>query len=203
MKTGNIPCAPSWNKIIMDAYTRFIIINVIPQPFYNVAFDMMKRCGINGNSKTALSYPPHLTLRTGVILENQNIPGFIKEFGEVVSLQGPLEVKINGIMTTDHFQDEENNYIAYYNVEKTEKLVNLNNLLLTYHKYKKSYKTDFQPHISICYGDLTRENYNRVASYINTNDSIKNFKTSYILENVCLYINKYGHWEEYHRYNLK
>jgi 2'-5' RNA ligase len=163
----------------------------------------MTRCGKVGNSKTALTYPPHMTLRTGVILENENISGFISEFGEIVNKQSPVEVKINGIKTTDHFQDEKNNYIAYYNAEKNEKLASLNNALLSYHKYKKSSKKNFQPHISICYGDLTRETFGKVESFLDQNKNIKNIKTSYILDNVSLYTNKEGLWEEYYRYNLK
>ncbi len=181
---------------------RLVIVSILPEPvcaeIHKIQSELSEIC----RSVEALSYPPHITIRTGVIVPADKMPGFICEFGEIIGIRSPVNVKTGGLVKTEYMESGLKKYIVLYSVEKTERLVRLNRDCLTYEKYRKSGKKVFQPHISLAYEDLSLQGYEKVCRHIEAHESDYERTFEFNLNNVSLLYFSNGFWETTHSYQF-
>lgn len=145
---------------------RFIIITV-PPPEVAARIDSARRavCKL-ADSHAALAYPPHVTLRTGVLVPGESVSRFIQDFKGVVGTWEPFPLSTEGFLTTSYPSDGALKWLVGYRVRKDEALVTLNRRLLSYEPYRASGRLDFQPHVTLAFDDLTKEGFSRACGYL-------------------------------------
>jgi len=136
------------NINIKENYIRFIIIGVLPEPLRWEITEISEEFFNMSGSQTALTYPPHVTLRTGAIVPVSEIENYIEGFRKTVEIfrNKNLEKSLINISTpdwVDYRENEINKHLILYFIEKSKWLMELNKTLLEYKKYIKSNKTDF------------------------------------------------------------
>ena len=86
---------------------RFIIISTLPDNISNEINILREKLKEVTGACQALTYPPHITLRTGVIVPFSEIQTFIKEFGEIVKDVVPFEIENGRIKIYELHQQRE------------------------------------------------------------------------------------------------
>ena len=171
---------------------RFVIISVLPEPVCSEIRALSEElCNMSG-SKTALSYPPHITIRTGALVPFQKVDGYIEGFKSHV--YGFVSKKIEkDLLKTDrlvfteyHDKGERKNMIAYF-MRKSPWLKVLNKTLDQYRDFKKTPKKEFIPHISLAYDDLDDKKLSELKRYIGSKMDKFGKRFSFYLPKVSLY----------------
>ncbi len=181
---------------------RLVIVSILPEPVFteihSIQAELSKICG----SVEALAFPPHITIRTGVIVPAGEMPGFISEFGKIIGSRSQFKVKTGRLVKTEYMENGLKKYIALYSVEKTEQLVRLNRDCLTYEKYRKSEKKEFHPHISLAYEDLSKLGFETACRHIEANQNDYERSFEFNLNNVSLLYFSSGFWETMYSFQL-
>jgi 2'-5' RNA ligase len=188
---------------MMHLTTRFVIISVLPEPVRSEIRSLTEELSLLSESVTAMSYPPHITLRTGSVVPQNMIAKYIDGFRNVISRfkeKGSVKRPAR-TLELEFIRYKENgltkNMIAY-TVEKSAWLADLNMILLEYKDFIKSDKTDFYPHISLAYEDLDDVNFMKLKKHIYSNKNLFFRNFSFDLDNISLYHrNDNGNWQEY------
>ena len=111
---------------------------------------------------------PHITLRTGVIVPETALSDFIIEFGRLLNGERAFPVCTEGIFCGTYEQDNGPRPIVCYRIRKERPLLALNKKLLSYHKFRQSDRTCFEPHLTIAYEDLTFEGFATIQHHLAT-----------------------------------
>jgi 2'-5' RNA ligase len=182
---------------------RFVIISVLPEPLRSeitqISQDFFQMTG----SKTALTYPPHITLRTGAIVPVQELDNYVDGLKKTVELFRNKNVekdflKISEPYWVDYEENDTIKHLVLYFVQKSLWLIELNKTLLGYKDFIKSNKVDFQPHISLAYDDLNDDNFEELKIHIIKNKQKFQKNVSFVISEVSLYFqDDDGYWKEY------
>ncbi|MFW5871049.1 MAG: 2'-5' RNA ligase family protein [Verrucomicrobiota bacterium] len=183
--------------------TRLVIISVLPDDAAEAVKAIRKPCCRRAGSREALSYPPHITLRTGVLVPPEKMEQFIGEFEALVHDVNPFDLKTSGILAGRLGGEYGNSPIACYEIAPSKALASLNARLNSYQPYRKSNRTAFHPHLSIAYGDLTEEGLVAIKRFLKEHPILPEREISWTCDNVSLYVKDGGQWVEFHRIPLK
>jgi 2'-5' RNA ligase len=153
-------------------------------------------------SRVALSYPPHITLRTGVIVPETEISDFVREFGQLLYGEKPFPVCTEGIYCGTYEQDGIPQPIVCYLIKKEKPFLALNKKLLSYYKYRKSDRTGFEPHLTIAYEDLTFEGFEKIQNHIANHPELHARTFSWTCNHVGLYVHEADRWQPYHIFSF-
>ena len=186
----------------MASKIRLIIINVLPS-FIDRHIDKIRKpiCKTFGD-EWALTYPPHVTLRTGVVVSCNEIDEFVGEFGEILEACRPFTVKTQKARLSSMTYEGERKAFLHYPVIKNDPLVDLNRRLLQYTRYRKSRKRRFHPHITLFWGKLKPGAVKTLRSMVTKESKDMGLCHEWTLDNVSLYIQKGHQWEPYYIYRL-
>ena len=178
----------------MSDSLRFIIVTVLP-PEMAQRLDQARRriCGI-GRSRAALAYPPHVTLRTGVLVPSEAVDTFLMEFGKTVGTWAPFPVATEGLLMTDYHDGEKLKHLVGYRVRKDPALSELNTRLLTYEKWRASDRLHFEPHLTLAFDDLDAEGFLQVRQWLDENPNELPADLLWSCDNVCLYRRQNDSW---------
>jgi len=189
-------------------HVRFVIISVLPEPLKSdmaaINQDFYDRTG----SKTALLYPPHITMRTGAVVPVAEVDKYISGFKSTVetfreNYDENKTLKISDPDWIDYSENGINKHLILYFVERTPWIINLNKTLLQYKDHIKSNKTDFHPHISLAYDDLDDADFEKLKDHINQNSQMFRKNISFTLPDISLYYqDDDGYWKEYYTVKL-
>ena len=135
---------------------RYIIISETPDRISGLLESIRHHMAGEYGSVSALEYPPHITLRTGVVVPMDKRDIVFDSFRRLTYGSGPFSVRTDGLIFSEYAKGK---YLAGYSMAKDEALMRFNELLLTYREYRKSDKVDFQPHLTLLFDDLTKENF--------------------------------------------
>lgn len=170
----------------MDAL-RLIIISVPPKEvFLSLEKTILKLSKLTG-SVTASTYPPHITLRTGVDVPLNNLVSFVSEFSILLAGIKSFRVRTDKLIKEKMVIDNKNSFFIGYEIILDNFLYDLNNNLLSYTKFRKSDRTEFHPHLSLAYKDLTVESFSFVCDWIDKHPDFSPPNLSWIMDNVSLY----------------
>jgi 2'-5' RNA ligase len=181
----------------MNEAVRFIVITT-PPPDVCRAIDEARRlvCGI-GHSRAALSYPPHVTLRTGMLVPAALVTDFLEAFGTAVGTWDPFPIRTDGMWTTSYRDREKEKYLVGYRVLKEQALVELNGRLLSYTTYRASSRLSFEPHLTLAFDDLDLDGFVRIQHWLDDNPQVLPKGFSWTCDNVGLYRREGEGWLPY------
>lgn len=151
---------------VSDESVRFVIINVTPAALSARLRPTMERVGEIGESRTALAYPPHVTLRTGAIVPRGQIDSWLEGFREHAAGLEPVTMRTNGFAHTTYQSGGEARHFFGYTMEPTAELLHAHRRLLAYEPYRKSNQDSYWPHLSVAYHDVTDEGAARIEALL-------------------------------------
>jgi 2'-5' RNA ligase len=175
---------------------RYVIIAVPPK---EIAAELQKLINILAEltgSQVASAYPPHITLRTGVLVSDEDFPGFIEDFGRVVQSAPKASVRLGTLRQSSMDIQGTKDFFIGYEIEEPAELITLHTSLLNYRKFQKSEQKEFWPHLSLAYGDLGAEGFEKAKKWIREHpDKIMN-DAYWEIDRVGLYYQNDGQWLE-------
>ncbi len=177
-----------------------LIIITVPPPAAAEELDRLRRqvCRISG-SRAALSYPPHVTLRTGVIVPPGCMDGFIEGFGKVVGAWRPFPIRTDGLFHFPYTDGADRKLVFGFRIRLDPPLAGLNRRLLSYTKFRKSRKRAFHPHLTLAFDDLALEGLEAAQAALSTS-GMHPQSMSWPLDNVSLYRLEGARWRPFHVY---
>jgi 2'-5' RNA ligase len=181
---------------------RFILITVPPLEVAVELEAVREELNRLAGSCAALNYPPHVTLRTGFLVPEEEIPNFLYEFRRCFDGEKAFHIRTDGIYCGLYEQDNGSQYIVCYRIKKEEGLLRLNKTLLSYRKYRKSDRTLFDPHLTIAYEDLSFEGFERLRHDIENRPELRRRQFSWKCDNAGLYLKNGDRWELYRIFSL-
>lgn len=186
----------------MKNLIRLIVIAVPPKPVADAITWFREPLCREYNDSWALSYPPHVTLRTGVLVPEREIGAFIHEFGETIDGQGSFMIQTDKVRVDTSVYEGQEKAFVYLPVIKDAGLFLLNRRLLTYTRYRKSPKQEFEPHVTLFLGNVPPEKIGDMKAQIANKATAFNFPWAWCCDNVSLYIKKNASWEPFHIFPL-
>lgn len=181
----------------MGQSIRFIIINVTPAELSATLRTAMERLGAVGACETALAYPPHVTLRTGAIVPEDEIDPWLAGFSAHVAGLAPARVQTSGFTHTTYESGGESRHFFGYTIEPTAPLVAVHRHLLDWEPYRKSDQSSWWPHLSIAYHDVTDEGAARIADELAREPGLLPPELSWECDTVGIYHEAGGRWVEW------
>jgi len=186
----------------MKDLIRLIVITVPPKPVAEAITWFREPLCREYNDPWALSYPPHVTLRTGVLVPEKEMGRFIREFGKKIGGQASFMIQTDKVRVGATVYEGQEKAFVYLPVIKDAALVRLNRHLLTYTRYRKSPKQEFEPHVTLFLGNVCPERIVDLRTQIAKRASALNSPWAWRCDNVSLYSKKNGFWEPFHIYPL-
>ena len=181
----------------MNEAVRFIVITTPPRDVCGSIDEARKLVsGISG-SRAALAYPPHVTMRTGMLVPSALVSSFIDSFEAVVIGWNPCPIRTDGLWITSYRDREEEKYLVGYRVAKDPGLTAMNSRLLTYTTWRASSRLSFEPHLTLAFDDLDLDGFVRVQHWLNDNPGGLPKAFSWTCDNVGLYRREGDSWCPY------
>ena len=178
----------------MTGSARFIVISVLPREAACRVDEARRRICSVGRSKAALSYPPHITLRTGALVPPEEVSSFIEDFGRVVGTWEPFLVRTDGLLLTSYRDGEALKYLIGYRVVKDVALAGLNERLLRYERWRATDRLAFEPHLTLAFDDLGLTGYEEARSWLEENPQAIPESLEWTCDNVGVFRQEGGQW---------
>jgi 2'-5' RNA ligase len=181
---------------------RLIIITVPPPAVRTELAGLRRICSEVSSSHAAAAYPPHVTLRTGLIVPQAAMGTFLDEFGCLLEGVGPFEIATGDIVFRTISRDHGAVPIVALEIEPSAALVSLNARLLRYQPYRASGRTSFWPHLTLAFQDLSAEGRLRLEQYIAAGGELRARRFAWCCDNVSLYRQQGVRWQPHHVFRL-
>jgi 2'-5' RNA ligase len=181
----------------MSETVRFIVITTPPREV-SQHIDEARRlvCGIS-RSCAALAYPPHVTLRTGMLVPAPMVSDLIDAFEKVIGRWDPFPMQTDGLWITSYRDREKEKYLVGYRMMKGPDLAELNSRLLAYTTWRASSRLSFEPHLTLAFDDLDLDAFVRVQHWLDDNPQVLPKGFSWTCDNVGLYRREGEGWLPY------
>jgi len=185
------------SSTVMTGHVRFIVITTPPSEV-SARIDEARRvvCEV-AHSRASLSYPPHITLRTGALVPVESVPIFLDGFDAVARDWQPFSVRTDGIFSTTYRDRDIERYLVAYRVAKDAAITALNEKLLRYTIWRASNRLHFEPHLTLAFEDMDVTDFLRVREWLETNSSALPASLSWTCDNVGLYRREGDEWTAY------
>ena len=181
---------------------RLIIITVPPPAVQAEIAELRAICSGVSRSYAAAAYPPHVTLRTGVIVPKEELGIFLDGFGGLLGGVRPFEIRTGEILFRTIPRDHGVVPIVALEIEPSAELVSLNARLLRYAPYRASERTGFWPHLTLAFQDLTPVGLRRLENHLSTREELRSRRFSWSCDNVSLYRRCGSRWQPHQIYKL-
>jgi len=134
---------------------RLIIISTLPLELAGPIAGLQKKIGARADAREALRYPPHITLRTGLVCPDDQAEGVARDFLEHARTRYPIAVRADSVVASAYTDSTgiERGFLAY-RIARTAELRALHLHLLAYTAWQKGPQGPFEPHLSLCYKDV-------------------------------------------------
>lgn len=143
-----------------DSITRLVVVSVPPQPLRGRLESLRAELCAVGRSVEALRYPAHLTLRTGVLLPENDRAGFFQAFREHARGIAPFRVTIGRLVAElwpDGTQQGAGAPFAGFQIVETAELMAAHEALASFSLYRKGAQYPYHPHLTMAFDDLSVE----------------------------------------------
>ena len=181
---------------------RLIIITVPPPAVRAELLGLRAVCAGVSSSYAAAAYPPHVTLRTGVVVPEAAMEGFLAEFGRLLEGVRPFAIRTGDVVFGSVARDAGEQPIVALEVDPSPELTGLNARLLRYTPHHRSDRTLFWPHLTLAFEDLTEEGRGRLEKYLAAREELRARRFAWRCDNVSLYRRTGPLWQPFHVYRL-
>jgi 2'-5' RNA ligase len=181
---------------------RLIIITVPPTAVQAELSLLRANCSGVSSSHAAAAYPPHVTLRTGVIVPPRGMSAFLAEFGRLLEEIEPFELRTGEIVFRTILRDSGEVPIVALEIEPSAALLSLNARLLGYKTYRANDRTGFWPHLTLAFQDLSPAGLRNLERYLAAREDLRSLRLTWTCDNVSLYRQRGRRWQPHHLYQL-
>lgn len=165
-----------------------------------------KLAELTGSRKCIDSWMPHLTLGNGIIVSEEEQARVELLFEDIARTEGPLEIKLEGFGGIENWAGAREGvltpYVLWVNPIKTVELQHLFETIRdkVTNGVDAFYRIiEYVPHLTLAYGDLTKEGYEIGKQYLANLD----FTGSIFVNHIALVENFSDKDVEYRRFYLK
>jgi hypothetical protein len=176
---------------------RLLILSLVPET-HSGRVDNIRRILCNeSNSYASLQFPPHITL-AHIKIPDGGLGSALKEIETISEKLRNCEVQVTGI--DYHVYQErgkeqgKEKYTVRYAIEPNPQLVEVHQELKGLNDLNKSTLGGSRHHITLVFGDLTKENYIHLQQYILEHKELER-KFSYTCDNLSVLVRDKGPWE--------
>ena len=181
--------------------TRFVIITVPPPEVASAIHQARAEAGRLTGSVAALAYPPHLTLRSGVVVPLEDTPSFLEAFGACVGFWEPFSLRADGIVRSSYEAgDGAKRHLVAWHVEPSSALLGFHERLIGFVRYQRRPQPPFVPHLTIAYEDLGEQDAEVLLAHAAAPPEAFPPRLSWPCDNVALYRLIGGVWLPFHVY---
>lgn len=145
----------------------------------------------------ALTYPPHITLRTGAIVPEDRVESYTDAFVAHAEAHRAVDVVAGALVQDTYFSDGKKRHFVGFSIEPSPGLRSLNRHLLALRQFAKSNRQDFHPHLTIAFHDMDAEGAERVAAWLEANPTRVPTGLRWVCDNVGLYNLVEGRWRPF------
>jgi 2'-5' RNA ligase len=136
---------------------RLVIIAVPPQPLFDRLTLLRRRLCQLGRSRAALAYPVHLTLRTGALVPEEQLPYFFREFADCARNVPAFPVSLGRFVASglpDSGQEGGGKCFAGFEVVSGRGLMAAHRQLSAFELWRKGLQYEYRPHLTMAFDDL-------------------------------------------------
>lgn len=181
--------------------TRFIIIATFDKVITEEIENIRSALNLNYGCNWALKYPTHITLRTGIIIPENNIDRVIKEFGKIAENQKQININLLPAKCGYSKYEGENKFFVYFPVEKSHELLQLHKNLLAYKDFIKDKQKNYSPHVTLLWDNIADNHTREIKQYVSEKDYFQK-QRSIILNNVSFFYQHIDQWKLHTRFDL-
>lgn len=185
----------------MDA-VRLIVITVPPAAVRAELEALRTACSGVSASHAAAAYPPHVTLRTGLLVPADELGACLEGLGRQLAGLRPFAIGTGDIVSRTIARDGGEVPVVALEVEPTPELRALNARLLGYEPYRASDRTGFWPHLTLAFQDLSEEGLRRLEGYLAAREELRSRRFAWVCDNVALFRRHGRSWQPHHVYRL-
>lgn len=181
---------------------RLIIIHVLPKPVVEHVQAIRTPICRRYRDSWALDYPPHITLRTGAEVPKSQVPEFVTTFEELLHGCKPFAIETLTARLDSMTYEGQTKSFLYLPVIKSAPLVQLNRHLLSCKEYRKSDRTAFDPHVTLFWGDLSRDEHQSLGCDLVNHPERFGESYRWQCDTVAFYRNNGRKWVPFHVFQL-
>jgi len=181
---------------------RFVVIG-LPPPALCDEIEVLRR-PLNRlvGAVQALRYPPHLTLRTGLVCPDDRADEVSRGFLAHAATLFQAPVATRGLFYTTYGVPEDKRGMVGWSVLPSFELLALHQGLLEYSAWQKGPQNGFQPHLTLAFDDLSPAGVETLrAELARRSEPVPDFR--WTLDRVSLYHELPGGWVEWNTAALK
>lgn len=176
---------------------RFIIITVPPAAVAEQIDRFRRTIAEVGDTWEALTYPPHVTLRTGTLVPHEDAQRYADRLVQHLAQIRSFPVETGALQQATYQSDGDPRHFVGYDIDRSDSLMRLHRQLLEFRQWIKGEQREFQPHLTIAYHDLSAQAASRVKRWIAANPLDVPAGFRWRCDNVALYTRGATSWEPY------
>ena len=180
---------------------RFVSITLAP-PDIGEEIDALRRPWNEAvGAQEALRYPPHLTLRTGLVCPDDQAAAAAATFLDHARSCRPATLTTQGLFFTTYGEPGRQRGMVGWSVASSESLWTLHQGLLEFKPWAKGPQGEFRPHLTLAFDDLGPEGVEILRQKARASGPVPDF--SWTADHVALYHETPERWVEWGRVPLK
>ncbi|MDC7218774.1 MAG: 2'-5' RNA ligase family protein [Spirochaetales bacterium] len=180
------------------ATKRLIIISLPPPELFLEIKKVQEKISFKTGAREAVLYPPHITLRTGALIPEGEIGRYIRGLEAHLANREPFQVKVKALEFFEYLHKDAPAFFTGFTLEKEGCLAAFHDYLWDYDLYAKSVRKNYEPHLSLAYKDLLKEDFLNLRDNLKSElPEILNPPFFWVLDNLWLYHFTGEKWEAY------
>jgi len=180
---------------------RFVIISLPPRAIRDTIEALRRPLNEEIGAREALRYPPHITLRTGLVCPDDKADEVAEAFLDHARTMEAVPVRTEGLFFTSYGPPGNQHGLVGWSVAATEPLLVLHRGLLAFTDWAKGPQGPFRPHVTLAFDDLGADEVERLRLKIQAiKPPIPEF--SWKVDHVALYHETLQGWVEWDRASL-
>jgi 2'-5' RNA ligase len=133
---------------------RFVIITLPPEPTRQTMDALRRPLNQAVGAREALRYPPHVTLRTGLVCPDEKADSVAQEFLTHARAARAVPVETTGVFFTAYGEPGFERGLVGWSVDPSAPLLGLHQQLSAYQPWAKGPQGAFRPHVTLAFHDI-------------------------------------------------
>jgi 2'-5' RNA ligase len=180
---------------------RFVIITLPPPGIQGQIEAIRRPLNVKTGSAQALRYPPHITLRTGLVCPDDQAGVVADAFLAHAAGFHAVEASTQGLFFTTYGPADAPRGMVGWSVVPSPDLVALHRGLFAFSPWQKGPQGAFQPHLTLAFDDLAPCGVEVIRQSLEASGPVPDF--AWTVDRVCLYHELPQGWVEWASVSLK
>ncbi|MGO8692645.1 MAG: 2'-5' RNA ligase family protein [Rectinemataceae bacterium] len=165
---------------------QFICVSVLPGEFVQRIEPLRSTLAALSGAREALSYPLHVTLRTGFLVPPEDESALFEEFGSAIGRLDAITMRTKGLRRESYGVGGVERFLIAYEVLLDDELRKLHEALLGYTRFMKGAQYEYRPHLTLAFHDLSPEGFAVCSKWFDEHPVLGEVSYEWSCDNVCL-----------------